>query len=292
MSLLSDFKTFLAGPTHDDDNVIVEAAPGIAALDIPAAAPDPLLRIARQLLQVATGIFVLLSLYTFYISSPVLIPLTLAMFITMLLAPAMSVFDDLKFPRPLSAALVLAVLVAAVGVGLYGLSAPARDWLQRLPQSGAKIDHMLRSIKQPFAQIQQATEQLASTAEGRQPNLPQRVQVSTPGLTERLVGGGAQFVATVSVIFVLVYFLLSSGDTFLRKLVSVIPTLRDKKRTVEIIRSIEKDISFYLVMMLLINIGLGIGVAFITFILGIPDPLLWGALTVVFVLPPISANWP
>ncbi len=100
------------------------------------------------------------------------------------------------------------------------------------------------------------------------------------------MGGGAQFAATVSVIFVLVYFLLSAGDSFLRKLVSVIPTLGDKKRTVEIIRSIEKDISFYLVMMLLINIGLGVGVALITTILGIPDPLLWGTLTVVFSFAP------
>ena len=140
------------------------------------------------------------------------------------------------------------------------------------------MNSMLRSIKQPFAQIQKATEEIASTAGGR-PSAPQRVQVATPGLTERLVGGGAQFLATVSVIFVLVYFLLSAGDTFLRKLVSVIPTLRDKRRTVEIIRSIERDISFYLIMMLLINVGLGLGVAGITAFLGIPDPLLWGALT-------------
>jgi len=229
---------------------------------------------------------VLLSLYTFYVSSPVLIPLTLAMLITMLFSPVMSVFDGLKIPRPLSASLVMAVVVAAAGAGAYGLSGPARDWLQKLPQNGAKIDHMLRSIKRPFAQIQQATDQLASTAEGSQPTLPQRVQLATPGLTERLVGGGAQFAATVSVIFVLVYFLLSAGDTFLRKLVSVIPTLSDKKRTVEIIRSIEKDISFYLIMMLLINIGLGVGVAIITSILGIPDPLLWGTLTVVFSFAP------
>ncbi len=87
-------------------------------------------------------------------------------------------------------------------------------------------------------------------------------------------------------LFVLVFFLLSSGDTFLRKLVTVIPTLKDKKRTVEIIRSIESDISFYLVMMLLINAGLGIGVAIITALMGIPDPLLWGTLTIVLSFAP------
>ena len=98
--------------------------------------------------------------------------------------------------------------------------------------------------------------------------------------------GAPSSLAAVSVIFVLVYFLLSAGDTFLRKLVSVIPTLRDKRRTVEIIRSIERDISFYLVMMLLINVGLGLGVAGITAFLGIPDPLLWGALTAILSFAP------
>jgi predicted PurR-regulated permease PerM len=293
MTLLSGFKNLLATAGRDEADEIAESTPSPApaieaALDAPGspAEPEPLAEIGRRLLHVTTGILILLSLYTFYISSPVLIPLTLAVFITMLLSPVMSAFDGWKIPRPLSAAIVMAIVAAAAGGGAYALSGPARDWLQRLPQSGAKIDTMLRSIKQPFVQIQQATEQLSSTTDGRKSSTPQRVQMATPSLTERLVGGGAQFAAALSVIFVLVYFLLSSGDTFLRKLVSVIPTLRDKKRTVDIIRSIESDISFYLVMMLMINAGLGLGVALITGFLGIPDPLLWGTLTAVLSFAP------
>ena len=259
-----------------------------AALQAPEtpAPPDPLAGTGRRLLQVTTAILVILSLYTVYLSSPVLIPLTIGMLIAMLLAPIMSVFDDLKFPRPLSAALVMASVAALAGAGAYGLSGPAQDWLQRLPQNGAKIDKMLRSVTQPFAQIQRASEEIVSTAGGAQPRTPQRVQFATPSLTERLAGGGAQFAATISVVFVLVYFLLSAGDTFLRKLVSVLPTLKDKKRIVEIIRSIERDISFYLVLMMLINVGLGFGVAAITAFLGIPDPVLWGTLTAVLSFAP------
>jgi predicted PurR-regulated permease PerM len=132
--------------------------------------PEPLLQTTQRSLQVATGILVLLSLYTFYISSPVLIPLTLAVLITMLLAPVMSVFDSFRFPRPLIAAIVLAVVVGSLGVGAYGLSGPVRDWLQKLPENGAKMNSMLRSIKQPFAQIQKATEQIASTTMGSRPS--------------------------------------------------------------------------------------------------------------------------
>ncbi len=186
-------------------------------------------------------------------------------------------------PRPLSAALVLAILAGVLGGGAYGLSGPAQEWLQKLPQSGGKIDKMLRSIKKPFAQIQQATEQLSSSTEGQKESTPQKFEEATPGLTKRLAGGIA---AVMPVIVVLVYFLLSAGDSFLRKLISVIPTFKDKKRTVETIRSIERDISFYLVMMLLINAGLGLGVAVITAFLGIPDPLLWGTLAIILSFAP------
>ena len=233
-----------------------------------------------------TVILVLLSVYTVYVSSPVLIPLTLAVLITMLLSPVISLLEGLKIPRALSAAAAIAILVGILGGGAYSLSGPAQEWLQKLPQSGGKIDLMLRSIKKPFAQIEQATERLSSATERQNAATPQRVQLEPVSLSERVAGGTAQFAAALSVIFVLVFFLLSSGDTFLRKLVSVIPTFADKKRTVETIRSIESDISFYLVMLLLINAGLGLGVALITALLGIPDPLLWGALTVILSFAP------
>ena len=250
------------------------------------AHPNLLVQIARRLLHVLTGILIILLAYTFYVSSPVLIPLTLAVLITMLLSPAVNLLEGLKLPRPLSAAVAIAMLVGVLGGGVYGLSGPAQQWLEKLPQSGGKIDEMLRSIKKPFAQIEQATEHLAAATDRRNATAPQMVQLAPRGLTERLAGGTAEFAAAVSVIFILVFFLLSSGDTFLRKLVSVIPTFADKKRTVETIRSIESDISFYLVMLLLINTGLGLGVTLITALLGIPDPLLWGTLTVILSFAP------
>ena len=260
-------------------------APALETEEAPGT-PEPLVQIARRLLHVLTGILIILLAYTFYVSSPVLIPVTLAVLITMLLSPAVSLLEGLKLPRPLSAAVAIAMLVGVLGGGVYGLSGPAQQWLQKLPQSGGKIDEMLRSIKKPFAQIEQATEHLAAATDRRNATAPQMVQLEPAGLTERVAGGTAQLAAALSVIFILVFFLLSSGDTFLRKLVSVIPTFADKKRTVETIRSIESDISFYLVMMLLINVGLGLGVALITAILGIPDPLLWGTLTVILSFAP------
>ena len=260
-------------------------APALETEEAPGT-PEPLVQIARRLLHVLTGILILLSVYTFYVSSPVLIPVTLAVLITMLLSPAVGLLEGLKIPRPLGAAAAIAILLGILGSGAYGLSGPAQEWLHKLPQTGGKIDEMLRSIKKPFAQIEQAAEHLSAPTERQNASVPQKVQLEPPGLTERVAGGAAQLAAELFVIFVLVFFLLSSGDSFLRKLVSVIPTFADKKRAVETIRSIESDISFYLVMLLLVNAGLGLGVGLITALLGIPDPLLWATLTLILSFAP------
>ena len=104
MTLLSGVKKLLASskPYEEDEpqefaRVPHQSVEAAVDADGAHAEPEPLLQTTRRLLQVATGILVLLSLYTFYISSPVLIPLTLAVLITMLLAPGMSVFDTSTF---------------------------------------------------------------------------------------------------------------------------------------------------------------------------------------------------
>jgi predicted PurR-regulated permease PerM len=72
-----------------------------------------------------------------------------------------------------------------------------------------------------------------------------------------LLSTGSGHATSITAIIGLLYFFLVSGDTFLRKLVLVTPSLKDKKRAVDIVRNIETDISFYLVMVTAINIAIG-----------------------------------
>ena len=64
------------------------------------------------------------------------------------------------------------------------------------------------------------------------------------------------------------YFLLSSGDFFLRKLVTVLPRFGDKKHAVEIAQQVQSDISHYLFTITVINIALGVVVAGALYALG------------------------
>jgi len=82
----------------------------------------------------------------------------------------------------------------------------------------------------------------------------------------------------LTVLIVLLYFLLASGDLFLRKLVHVLQKLEDKKRAVKILREIEDSISKYLITVAIINACLGTVAGLVFWALGMPNPALWGAL--------------
>jgi predicted PurR-regulated permease PerM len=77
---------------------------------------------------------------------------------------------------------------------------------------------------------------------------------------------------------VLLYLLLASGDLFLQKLVRVMPTLREKKRAVEISHEIQQNISHYLFSVSLINIGLAIAVGGGLYFMGVRNAAMWGML--------------
>ena len=71
------------------------------------------------------------------------------------------------------------------------------------------------------------------------------------------------------------------GDLFLQKLIKVLPLLQDKKKAVAIFRETESSISTYLVTVALVNAGLGLVVALVMRLVGMPNPLLWGTLAAV-----------
>lgn len=219
--------------------------------------------------------------YTLYFAASLLVPIAAAVLLSMLLAPAVQFLERLHVPRLLASAVVIVATVSLIGVVITALAGPAQSWIEKGPESLQKLEQRLFAIRKPLEDIKKATDQLQEATEAAGRAGPQEVRVVQPALTDLVLSGTPQAVASMISMTILVYFLLASGDVFLRKLVTVIPTLHDKKRAVEITRQIETDISLYLLNFTLVNVGLGIAMAVVTALLGIPNPLLWGALVAV-----------
>jgi predicted PurR-regulated permease PerM len=226
-------------------------------------------------------IAIVLVFGTLYFAASLLAPIAGAVLLSMMLAPAVQLLQRLHVPRPLASALVVLSVLAVLAAGLLALAAPAKNWIERAPQSLQSVRMKLQGFTKPFDDIKKATDELqvqSRTADGAG---PQEVRVVRPAFTDTVLLASPQAIGLGLSVTILLFFLLASGDVFLRKLVSVIPTFRDKKRAVEITRQIEADISFYLLSFASVNIGLGLAMALVCALLGMPNPLLWGVVVAV-----------
>ena len=225
-----------------------------------------------------SGILLLLTLYTLKLASTFFIPVVLALILSFLFASVIRTLSRARIPAPVSAALVLLVLLGSLGFGIYKLALPARDWMTKLPQTLRQAERKLKDVKQSVQEVTKATQEVDRLTSLDGGEKTQQVEVKKSTLGESLLGPTQEFLIGAGLVFVLLFFLLASGDLFLRKLVSVLPTFHDKKLAVEISRRIEHDISIYLLAITVINVCFGAAVGGCMYLLGMPNPLLWGVM--------------
>jgi predicted PurR-regulated permease PerM len=226
------------------------------------------------------GLFILACLYTVAFARPFLLPLTIALMLYFLLMPAVRFLTRLRIPEPVGATLVVGALVAGLTASVYALSWPASEWMAKAPESLRRIEDRAQKVLRPIRRMTQTAEQMEriTTIESRP---TPEVKVSEPGLGAAVFGGMQTFLADALVVFTLLFFLLASGDRLLSKLVHAMPRLQDRKRAADIAREIERQVSAYLYVTTLINLGFGAVVAATMALMGMPNAVLWGVLAAV-----------
>jgi predicted PurR-regulated permease PerM len=225
-----------------------------------------------------TGLFVLAVLFTIHLGRVIFLPITVALLFAVLFAPLLRRLKHVKIPEPVSAAILLALVVAFVGYGGSRLAEPASDWAARVPEAFREAEYKLQVFKQPMQDVTKATELLSKAATLEGTKKVQQVEVKNDAWPMKFFSVTGELIVGVATTLILLYFLLSSGDLFLQKLVKVMPRWSDKRRAVEIVRQIEEQLFKYLFTVTCINVGLGtiVGIAF--YLLGMPNPILWGAM--------------
>ena len=225
-----------------------------------------------------TGIFLLLALYALKIGSDFFVPVILAFLLSFLFAPVVRLLHRLYIPLSLGAALVLFGLIGVLTFGIYQLAAPASGWMAKLPKAAAQLEYRLSNLKQTFREFSKASREVERITKFDTAGTAQQVEVKKSSVGEILLGQTQGFLVSGGVMFVLLFFLLASGDMFLRKLVTVLPRFENKKLAVEISRQIEHDISRYLLTVTLINAVFGSAVGLSMYFIGLPNALLWGVM--------------
>jgi predicted PurR-regulated permease PerM len=166
-----------------------------------------------------------------YIAQEILIPLTLALLLSLLLSPVVTLSQRARLPRAAGSILVLVVVVAALAGGVTLVAQPARDWLATAPATILKIQERFRAFRKPMQKAEEATQKLENLT---QSNGKQTVVSTQPSLLTSLATGTPRVLASMMAVLLLVYFFLSSGNSFLRRMVEVVPGLTEKKQVVSL----------------------------------------------------------
>ncbi len=222
------------------------------------------------------GLFCLAAIAALQVSSAIVLPVVFAFIFNLLLQAPMRLLDRLYLPRTVGAVLAIGLIVGSlVGVGA-ALSGPAASWAEKLPAGIPRLEEHLSFLSTPLDTLERFLHQAERVAQGQVAGAPP-IAVQGASFLNRLVFGTRDIADGLLTMVVVLFFLLVSGDIFLRRLVEVLPHFSDKRRAVEISQQIENDISVYLITITTMNMFVGLATATAAYFCGLGDPILWGS---------------
>jgi predicted PurR-regulated permease PerM len=249
----------------------------------------------------SAGIVILATLAmiaALYAGQELLVPVALAILFTGLLRPLVRQFERGGLSAPIGSTVILVVFLGLAAVGFASLAGPVRAWVAQAPDTFAKAQVRLRDLRKPIQTVTTAVQKLEDGATGQAAAAPGDSTRRTPGsaalpaapaagksdgnvaaVAARVFGTTTAVIASIVEVLVLTFLLLASGDTFMSKLVRVLPVRREKREAVEIVNETERVVSRYMVVTAAINLGQGLLVGLCMALLGLPNPTLWGLLT-------------
>ncbi len=210
----------------------------------------------------------------------VLVPLLLAVLLALVLSGVVEALRRLRIPRSVAALLVLVCGAAAIGCAVDALCGPAQSWVESAPKVLRTIEHRVRPARAVVLQLNDIAARASALAGGASggtaavPAVPMPMTAVTPmGVLEQT---GSALGAIVTVL-VLTLLLLAGGP---RMLAHMSTSLGGNLRAVQALRlaeAIRVEVGRYYGTLALINLGLGVATGVAMWLLGMPNPVLWGA---------------
>ncbi|WP_375600111.1 AI-2E family transporter [Devosia sp. Naph2] len=248
---------------------------GLAA-DIDQSQFERILNNAARLAIVGIGFVVLLvALQT---GKVFLAPVTLAIVIGLMFGPVADRLENWGVPPALSAGVVVLLLLGVIaGFGVL-FAVPLSEWVARAPLLWEKLQVQLANLKEPLESIGQFQEQVAS-ALGT--NGAMSVQVEDASTVTGMALLAPAVLAQIAIFLASLYFFVATRDHIRISVLSMCVTRRMRWRTAHVFRDVELKVSRFLLSVTMINLCVGTAVSIAMWVIGMPSPLLWGAMAAV-----------
>jgi predicted PurR-regulated permease PerM len=179
-------------------------------------------------------------------------------------------------PTWVSAILILVFGFGALSVAAMTLAKPVSEWIARAPEIGTSIRDKLAVLEEPMAALHQLQTSLFGDSGGLNVSMPASTVV-LPVVAFITPAAGELVLFFTTLLFFLV------GEIELRNQFVALFGNRDAKlRFLKIMRDIERNLAGYLAVVTVVNIAVASIVALGAWLIGFPNPWIFGFLAGLF----------
>ena len=248
------------------------------------------------LMALAVGVVVIVGLY---LGRDILIPITLAVLLSFVLAPLVELLRRLRLGRlpsvVLSAILALCVVLALgtlIGTQLAQLAGDLPRYQTTIQSKldslrGITVGRMSEMVGRLGRELQRATDaapekaetpEAAASPEAKPLPVEVRPPKSTPmELAQRVLAPILSPLETAGIIFIVTIFILLQQEDLRDRLIRLFGS-SDLHRTTVALDDAARRLSRYFLTQLALNAGFGVVIAVGLFVIGVPGALLWGVI--------------
>jgi predicted PurR-regulated permease PerM len=207
-----------------------------------------------------------------YVARPLLMPLLAALIVALTIGPLTGYAVKRGLPAFVPAAIIVAIFGAVLYLAVVLLADPVSDLIGRSAEIGASIKEKFRFMERPLAAIKEL-----QAAIGGASSLS--VDVSKPTeMIGSVVGTVTPAVVQFVLFFATLFFFVLGRNAMRQYIVNIFGTRDGRLRALKIFNDTERSLNGYLLTVTMINAGVGVVATLVTWMLGFPAPLLWGAL--------------
>jgi predicted PurR-regulated permease PerM len=245
-----------------------------------------------------------------YVGRDVLIPITVALVLSLLIAPLVRRLRRAGFSQTpavliavLALTIVLSTVAAVLGVQILRMAAALPQYQLTIQQKLSYLDEITRGrIDAVTSEASRLVDSHASPVEaapGRNEGVPavapipvevRQARSSSLQVIARLVASVWQPVASTGIVLVVLVFLLLEHEGLRDRFIRVVGGTKIRLTTVAINDAGER-LSRFFVSQFVVNLGVGVTLGIGLALLGVPQAFLWGALATLLRFVPYIGVW-
>ena len=236
-------------------------------------------RISANAARIATILIGFLALLVaLKVGEVFLAPITLAIVVGLMFGPVADRVERLGVPPALSAGVVVIMLLCVIAGGILLFAVPLSEWVARAPMIWNKLQLQLANLQGPLEAVSAFQDQISSIFGS---DNAMAVTVEDGGQVIGVALIAPAILAQILIFLASLYFYVATRDHIRISVLSLCVSRRMRWRTAHVFRDVEARVSRFLLSITFINLCVGCAVSLAMWAIGMPSPILWGAMAAV-----------